>query len=226
MEPNITITRKQLNNKSRKGTYFYVKSPGVRGAYYKIDESVPVQVYAEYYEKRYVSNKSRVTFNQFKKKERKKIPYKKTVEKARKEKAPSTLLRRGVSRESINDVRKLPHKGMKKHAENLIGRLTKTKSDAKRLVQQENLNKLKTRLEYRMNVYDKDNVLIAQISAMGNKTPEQVRQDISEQMKTGIELRDFSPTVAESLRQKGYTYNHVQNGTVKRVQMDMILRKG
>jgi hypothetical protein len=48
----VNVKILQLNNKSRKGTYVYVKLPKAKGSYYKFDENVPIDAYVEYYKDR------------------------------------------------------------------------------------------------------------------------------------------------------------------------------
>lgn len=59
MEEGLKIELKDLNSKSRKGLYYYIKLDGFKGDYYKYNDAYSVDSYVEFYKDKHVYKKKK-----------------------------------------------------------------------------------------------------------------------------------------------------------------------
>lgn len=234
MKVNIT----QLNNKSRKGTYIYIKQPKKKGSYYKFNEEIPIDAYVEYYKDKNNINKRKKkgTLKQYKKAytnkpikkaHKLKSQAKKYQEKIAKQPKINDVINTGISESTIKDGHQTNNDEIKYAKQKLLKNLVLDKELLNILIKHENFKKIQNRLEYRITFKDHKNEIIGTTSIF-NKQPEEVMQKLQKAIKKGELISEDSKSQAI---QKLKFYNFVninikKTAKLQRAEIKLIFRKG
>lgn len=215
----INIRLVELKNKSRLGTYVYIKAEGERGRYYKYNQFTKIDKLKEYYKNRFL-----------KKQEKKQAKEKadKYVEKIKKQPDINKLIKKGISTSTIINGLKATRKEIDNAKKELLHELVIDKGILETLTKEENLKKIKKRLEYRLTFKDKNGDTIGTAGTF-NKTPEQVIRELKKITKTEELIATkgrYGTEIGEKLENAQYTkYNHLKDGNLKTVKIQIIFRK-
>lgn len=236
----MIIRKVILNNKSRKGEYYYLKEGGKRGAYYKAIPKLK-ETYKQYYVDRYINKKP------IKLKERirgqiiaidilkgakelreqqwrgvksylKEIKRRPHIQKA---------IKAGMTKVEIQDIHQITPKQLFQHKKKLLEPLVLDKQLLKILAKEENFKKIKHRLEYGFEVYDKNGRLLTHTKKF-NEAPGEALKQARRIFYTGafVKLQGTPDDVGEKLKYYGFkTRTRVGEGYVKKVKVIIVFRK-
>lgn len=197
-----TIRIVELNNKSRRGQYIYFRR-GRKSYYYKIRPGYTVEQILRY--RRRKQNKH------------KPLPKKKEVKIAK-------ILKSGITQvttEKPEYIKTLEINRLKRRL--LEGRVSRR--HMKLLTQEQNFNKLRTRLEYVVTFYDNKGLKLGEATRM-NIGLERAIKELKESVTEGEETATFetSPTI-EKLKKKGWNTRPLEQGRIAKTKLRVILRK-
>lgn len=160
---------KELNNKSRKGLYVYIKNEGNVGRYYKIDSPMEnLKPYEVHYNKKYMKKESS-KLGEIKKyyQDKKPIAEHKTKYGRR---SIKSVFKKGISKIKISDVHRIDNITVNKKNKELLSKIVKDQDILNILIQNENLNKLKFRFNHILSFKDEDGKIIGQDTIIGKMT--------------------------------------------------------
>lgn len=227
----------EMNTGGRKGLHIYIKDKGKRGKYYKYEEGIPVDIYAEYYKNSERGEKG--TIQAYKKQYKRameggeieaekinKHAYK-YLKEIRKRGTMQEKIRKGISTARINNALKTNRKLIEAKKRELLENLVIDKQLRGILVKEHNFQKIKYRLEHRIEIKNERGETIGTTGTF-NKTIEEVVSDIKKVMQEGEEVIDTeTPRLARKIKNIGYSnYEHRKNGRIGKVQVTTIFRKG
>lgn len=222
------VKETNLNNKTRKGKYFYVKlAKGDKGKYYLARKGLKADDYLEAKKYGVIQKKKGVIGKENIKKQIKKI--------GKKGEKIEESLGYGIAGTSIKGLHKLSLYNMRSSYNKLLLNtdklgegtpIVKDKELLEILTREENVIKYKHRLGFEMTIIGQRDEPLAKIRyEQARKTLNEVVNDIKGIVKIGMDVQDFSPKIASEVKKKGYTYNHIDNGKVKSIDIKIIFRK-
>lgn len=201
---NVKIV--ELNNKSRKGKYIYIRKHG-HTHYYRYHEGMRPKGIVRHYLK-----------------ELKKIRQKGTQAGRKillpKKRKLEAQFKKGIPELEIKDSRITPQ-NLHKLKERMFKNTIKNKRLLKTIVKDNNLEKVKHRFEIIATIQGETGTL-ATISKTGI-TPDQAIKEINKTLKVGEHL-DSSPGMRD-MNEKGWTGNLQETGTITRISVKIIFRK-
>lgn len=204
---NTNIKIVELNNKSRKGKYVYIRKNG-HTHYYKYHEGMKPKGIVRHYLKEL--KKIREKGTQAGRKIL--VPKKKRIE---------AQFKKGIPEIDIKDAR-ITTQNLHKLKERMFKSSIKNKKLLKTIVKDNNLEKVKHRFEIIATINGVEGEQLATISKTGI-TPDQALKEINKTIRPG-EYMDSSPGMRD-MNEKGWTGNLQRTGTVKNVSVKIIFRK-
>lgn len=236
-QPEIKLV--ELNNKSRKGTYIYVRSKGKPSRYYKY-KGIPIDIYQEHYIDKYISKKGKLEIRR-----REKRFYEQTyktskglkkqakgyVKEISKTPTINQTIKKGITEVTITNIHTANERTIKRKLMTLLKDLVLDKKLLAMLIKPENIKKIKHRFEYIAEIKNTDNNTIAKLKKF-NITPDQALKELKETTKTGEELGNETYTTGtqNKLEKVGWNQENLQkkymNDTIKKIDMKIIFRKG
>lgn len=211
----------KLNNKSRKGTFIYIKENKIPGRYYKYDPKIPIEAYTTFYLSKQNPNMITPSAKTFKKQY--KTPKKSTIK--RKSVNINKAFKKGISSVTIKNARQISHFKVKKAYKTLLEPLVRDTGILNLITQDTNINKLKNRFQHKILFKNEKGKLLAEGEIIG-KTTKDVIKDLKKIMKPKTELRDDYTNNIKLLKNKGYKYSHLNNGKLASIDLEIIFRKG
>jgi hypothetical protein len=178
----MDIKFKNLNNKSRKGLYLLIKDKS-KSRYYKFDEKKGLDFYTNYFNK----NKSnRINFKKYEQNydESKQIP--------KKSKSKHSLedIEAGINTIIIKNVHNVSQNDINLKIKELFSKSIKDKELLNLIVQESNIEKVKKRLSYTLNLYDEHGTYIGDYVVTDLKTPNQVINLVKTKTTVGSEFKE------------------------------------
>ena len=224
---NITIRRKYLNNKSRKGWYYYIKRFKKRPAYYKIHPNVSINNYLMAYEgKVRIKKKGVISYGR-------ETPASKYLRKIKRSKTIDDLISVGISKVTIPDLRKVGKSNVHKIYKNLLKGQVLDKGLLDIIALSENVKKFKNRIESNITLVSIDGKVSFQLRAF-NKSILDIKDDLGgiinkkvfeknlqEVMKKGYRLA----SIPKGFDLKNYEKNFITSG-ISSVKVELKFRKG
>lgn len=235
----LKIKLKELNNKSRKGLYFYIKQKGKKGAYYKYKEGQTIDPYKQYYTDKYVKDKPKGKIKDYIETYNKKIAKQKTtitpisrqadryLKRIRKQTPIQQIIKKGISTAVIPNALKTGKITLEKTKQDLLRRLVLDNDLLKVVATTENIKKIKTRLEYRINILNPKGETLATTSTF-NKIPETVINELQNSIVIGETIKKLeTPKIENKLKNIGYKgFTRHKDGQVNSIRIQIIFRKG
>lgn len=207
----MKIEIKELNNKSRKGMYYYVKEKGHRGAYYKFHENVPLDTYTEYYRHIYI-RKKKANIKEYKRVFTEKAKGKRVKGKTQERERINRYLRnvrkkgrllgkigKGIGTATINDIHNLTESNLKKAKESLFKRLVLDKELLDIITKDENIDKLTPRMSYFIEILGEDGKTLA-TGQKHNRGLRQIVNELKHAIKKGEAVTDGYASVIRRLK--------------------------
>jgi len=228
-ENSIIIREVKLNNKSRKGDYFYVKEIGKRGRYYKKNKDVSKKEYIEIYKKGGLRQK-RGGITKDKVKVIRRRNFKKLIE-------IDKVLANGYAQTTIKRIEKLTPFGMKTAYMNLL-RNTDKVGDKKGIVRDpelldiitrpEDVEKWKHRIMYEVEILG-DGIVLGRMTNQYPKSLGIATGEIKELVGIGTEITGYDGQNAvqgKNFEAKGWNFERLAKGRVTNLNLRMVFRKG
>jgi hypothetical protein len=245
-DKGLKIRTIELSNKSRKGSYIYIKEKGKSASYYKYDSQYPLDYYVKYYQEKETriekrKGKSiRESLKELKdaesiitdKNRKAKTEAEKYLIKLKKQyggKRLEQLLKKGLTATTINNAQSTNNSQIHTATTKLLEAIVLDKKLRDLISQEENIRKIKNRLEHKiMFIGEKGNELLE--ANIFGKTIREVVQEINMISKKGeeIEAREGygKEPITEKLKGLGYQNITAKNpGKIGRVQIITIYRK-
>lgn len=241
METNIRFVN--LNNKSRKGLYIYIKSEGSPSRYYKYSGS-PIELEAtkNYYEDRYVKKKLRGKSKKgyhkayksvlHKEKTKKRTPVRRQAEqyiaKLRKKKPLLSHIKKGLVHRLISNIHNVSDYKLNQVVKSLLKSLVFDKNILELVSTEENLRKLRSRFEHRVKVKDNKGKTLINANIF-NKTPKEVKELLTKGLKKQehVDGQDRSGSVVRKMKEIGFNVDPTGNtGNLNRIEVAIIFRRG
>jgi aspartate carbamoyltransferase regulatory subunit len=206
-----TIKLVELNNKSRKGIYVYIREKGKHGRYYKYrGMEGEIREYKKQFRSKAKGTKKRLTVQKYLKKTKRQIPIK-------------ASLNSGVTTAKIKDILKSSQRELHEKKKELIRPLIKDKKILNIMATEENFSKLRTRLEYSVIGTDEKGKKVFTANVW-NKTPQEVQQMARKQLEgrtTKFEYWEKHPELTEWKNKRTY-----EGGRIKKLNVAVTFRKG
>lgn len=215
----MIVKKVKLNNKSRKGDYYYVRSEtkGSRPKYYKARTGLKEKDYIFAYD-----NKIRLRSSGG----RSKVQKQKSVKELFGNRQIEDILERGYAETTINNILKLTPYGKKTAYMKLLQPIVKDSELRQILSREENVQRFKHRLGFEIYLHGESNEVLATMEyPHKGKTLAQVASDLKG-IKLGEEIADNYAHIANRMKNLGYTYSHKKNGTLRNISVKIIFRKG
>lgn len=217
----------ELNNKSRKGLYVYVKGTGKRGAYYKYRKESTLDAYKEYYNRRDKKERIETYLTEFKHREkRRKVrtalsgKTDRYIKKIKKRGTISKVIKGGIVGITISNVQKITKREIFEKTKKMLEPLVLDKEILELIAKEENMQKIKHRLEYRITISDGKGKKIE--ASLFNKTPMQALLKLKEVFGEGKTV-DYPE---RALKELGWIPSgKSEKITVKYVACTIIFRK-
>lgn len=208
----------ELNNKSRKGIYLYIKEKGNKGAYYKLKEETPKEYYIERYEQTY-KKQQKEKGKRRKYQEKKKYTPKKitSLEKA---------ISKGITKVKIKNIETTNQATITKAKKQLLYQLVRDEQLLQIIIQQQNIEKIKHRLEYNINIKDTEGKTLMTTGIIG-QTPETVIKKLKEALQIKEKIKKgYQNRIAEALQAKGFRKPEATNdGYPQKTEIEITFRK-
>lgn len=229
MTKDIRIKEVELNNKSRKGTYIYVKEKGKNGRYYKKNKELKEKDYLTVY-KQGGLRKKRGGITKDKIKVIRTIKKKKPIE-------IEKALMKGYSQTTIERAERLTPYGMKTAYMNLLRNKDKVgdghgvirdKELLEIITRPEDVEKWKHRIAYEVTIIGREGAL----GRMTNQVPKNLGiaiGEIKELARIGGEITSYDGTGTgrgKDFQAKEWNFERLGKGRITEIKMKMIFRKG
>lgn len=134
-------------------------------------------------------------------------------------------LKSGLTSYTIQKISKFPQQDVPKVYKELLRPLVADEDILNLLIQDQNIQKLKHRFEYQIQVKDKQEQKLAQIWHIGKKTLREVLTELNNNTEYNELVEDDYDDFGRKIRAKGYEYQHKMTGNLHRLKMTIIFRK-
>lgn len=231
---------KIYRNKSRQGRYIQIKQKGKPTGLYKIDEDTKLDVYKNYYIDKHIKKRKNITIQQYKKAYKEKTLGIKTKKRTRPVRSAEQYIARlkrkgyniernlkgGIGKTTIKNAYATNPNKIKKHTKELLKYNVLDKELLELIATEENIEKIKHRLEYIIEIKGRDGETLA-TARTHNKTPKKVINELKRNIKPGEKVEEKSPNkirdIFKALHYKGY--RHQSEGKVQKINIEIIFRK-
>lgn len=232
-----------LNNKTRKGLYLYIKDNKKPARYYKTTTDQYIDPYIQYYKDKYTRKKTKGTLTQYIQlynqtitttQRPKKIPptLKRThtnyLKKLKKQGTINQQLHTGQQKQTIQNIYKTTDKQIHQTTQQLLQPLVLDQQILNILNTEENLKKIKTRFFYNINFNGHNQRTLAKTTA-SNQTPKEIIQKLKQIKNQKI---DTTETPKNKQLNAFLTLNGIQplepqeNGQITSIQLTITFTKG
>lgn len=230
---SVVVKVVELNNKSRKGKYLYIKMVGSPSRYYKYDDKSKeglIDYYLLRYGSDYVPLKKKENYKrtQAKKKRLAKIKnkYDSPREYAialRSKPKIKTAFKKGISKWIIYDMFELGYDKINEVYMNLFKPLIHDKDLLKIVAKEDNVQKVKHRFEYVIELRNKNGERVAGMSHIGKKTLVEIKNDLDNVKKLNTK---FTSDVGRLFKGKGYNVDMYKKDVVNTMYVEVLYRRG
>lgn len=197
----ITIKRKFLNNKSRKGWYYYIKEFKKRPSYYKIKQGVDIENYLLAYQGKVKSKKKGVL--QYSKES----PAKKYLKKVEKSKKIDDLISKGITETSLGNLRGATKPQINNAYRKMLEPLVKDKKLIEILSLEENVKKFKHRIQASINIVSSDGAVQINLKTFNKDVAE-----ITNDFRNIVKKTDIMEGDLNGLLKRGYQMDGIPKG--------------
>jgi len=225
------IAWKEFNGKSRKGTYIYVKSKGKKGAYYKYNVGDSIEGIVAYYEsdkKNSIKEYKQTYGSVFEGKRDKSTALRRKAQRYKRHigKKFSDVLSKGIGRAFVKDIHNASKKDLQVAKEIMLKDIVKDPEIRTLVATEENLNKLKHRMQVNLIVKDNTNLTLDVINGYG-MTIEEVQSRVKQYLFKGLFVDGENyGTYFDKVSLSKLGKSNVENeGFIGRIDAELIFRK-
>lgn len=224
----LTVIKKILNNKSRKGEYWYIKEGKNRPSYYKVKEGLDLDDYLNAYYGKIKAKKRGVI------KVTKEFPAEKYLMKVRKHKKIDDLIVKGRSVTEVNNLNTINKAEIHQIYMNMLESQVSDKVLLSVLALEENVEKFKYRIQSIVKVVSEDGDVEIELNAF-NKSLTQINSDFGRmRKKVNIDEEDLSTVMNKGYRMHGIpkgvditgSKGHVVARKLGKISVKLIFVKG
>lgn len=242
----MKIAIKVMNNKSRKGTYIYIKEKKAKGAYFKLKDEDKTDPFLAYYKDKYIKKTPKGSIKEYVN------AFKETAEgtkgartsirrsaeqylkKVKKGKKIDESIAKGISYYKVRNALTSREAEKREAKEKLFSRLVYDKELLGLLITDENLKKISHRFEYKIRITDRIGTTLATTTGF-LRTPDRAIEEIRQNIHEGEEIKydgfESSSTAtmptAKRLEAIGYEkLKIIRTGTISGAEITIVFRKG
>lgn len=242
----INISLKEYNNKSRKGLYIYIKANRRPSRIYKYKgTNTEIDATKKYYEDKYIRKKplakSRISYtkayeesiDKIKSKSRERIRVRRQadqyISRIKKQRPIDKSIRSGVAKIILESPEKKNSFEMKNTIKKLLRQVVLDKDLIEILAQDQNLEKIKHRFEYQLNIRNEKDETVMTMNKL-NENPNKAMTQIKNSITEGEDVSNgFSKTqTARKFENNNWKFlndNTNKGGKIKRTTLVLIFRK-
>lgn len=133
---------------------------------------------------------------------------------------------KGINHITFQNIRKITQKEETTALKKLLGKLVLDKELLNIIIQEENLKKLKTRFEHRIEIIGNKGELLG-TTAKTNETPKTIIQQLKDIIIEGEETKKGDYRLSERFKKYNFQqYQQEKEGYVNRAKLTIIFRKG
>jgi len=230
---------RQLDNKSRSGTYYYVKFDNKPGRYYKFDGSdAQIDIIKQYYADRYIKKKSKGSYKLYSKTYTEKIKgvklHKRSsisrqadqyVSKLKKQKPILDTIKRGIKSVRINNMLNVNIDELQRVKKELLYDLVLDKQLLNILIKDNNFNKLANRLDYVIQAKDSNGNVLIDASIHGQPLIA-VKSHVQNAFRGNKQVNKHKYHFLKYLKNVGYEGELKGDGIIDNVCVTITFRRG
>ena len=228
----------ELNNKSRKGEYLYISEKG-KGRYYRMAEGQKIDPIVKYYQDRYIKHKPKATLKGYttafsdkvigvKPKQRGAVvrQAEQYIRDIKKRPEVISAIKTGRRSAVIPNIETANRNTLMRAKKEMLSSLVYDKQLLELISSEENMKKLKNRLEYRITLKDEEGNVLMKANAF-NKVPNQMMEELKGSVRAGEKIERNDYNISKKLEMIGFNnFERVHEGTISKIEMTMIFRKG
>lgn len=230
-DENITVDLKRLNNKVRKGLYYYIKKKSGNGRYFKFNENYAISdlvsvfngemKYKDLIKKTKMHDKTlKYQTSEYTKKQNNE--YQKDIKKL------GTIeenLKKGIITQEIDDIKGIDINRLDREMTEMMSKAVKNKSVVKILAKEENMVKMNTRFETVFTIHSKDKE-IGSFRSITQMSPRRSIMTAKKVITRAMETSTASYKTKKALKEAGFNDVNVDNDeVVDHVSVKVIYRK-
>lgn len=136
-----------------------------------------------------------------------------------------TNIKKGIRTITCENVLNLDETKTKQKIRELFEPLVKDQQLLDLLTLEENIQKIKTRLEYQIKPIGEKDEQLGELITVGTKTPREVITELKQHFTPGMTFEQFYDQIKYVLTKKGYSYKPNQKGNLKNMKMQITFRK-
>lgn len=232
---------KELENKTRKGTYIKIKHKNKPIRYYKYyGEEGQIEATLKYYEDKYIKKRKKTASYQtytkaYKEKYTGTKPKKRTkqhrqaeqyIAKQKKQGTIFSKIKKGESYAFIKDLERSGNTETKQAKTKLLKNRILDKQILNIMITDQNFDKLKNRLDYEITVKDKNGKILMKANTHG-KTLNEIKTDITRTIPRGTKIEETGYQLENTgLSEKNWSTNITKTGTIHTTDLKINFRKG
>lgn len=237
----ITIKKIKRDNKSRKGTYYYIKERGKKPKEYKIKKGVTKELALDYYRRNIVSKHGGLSVKRIEKE-------RKLDKKAKEYPLIDDMLLKGYAEYTIKEAQEItPLKIRTSYARLLMNKkegkggepLVKDRDLLEILIRPENIERWKNRVLFEVQLKNENGEMLATIIPTGVKMLGEIKRDVIDELKVGEdyklssggmeeEYKNQVSVLAKKIKSRGYNINRgtTTKGKLTSISIKMSYGKG
>lgn len=131
----------------------------------------------------------------------------------------------GITSTQINDLYTFPAQEINKTYKKLLEPLVQDPDLLDLLANEDNIQKIKHRLEFQITIKNQQNQPLATATHIGQKTLIDVIKDIQKLTMEKQTIEDYSKTIQKLLENRKWQFQYHMKGDIKTIQCTMIFRK-
>lgn len=235
----MEIKLKTLNNKSRQGTYLYIKAPKKPGRYYKYHYlEGELDATTNYYNDRYIKKKKSKSLKRYKtayhqkttgqkgKRTRETRQAEQYIARIKKQGTLLSKIKKGITTAKIQNTTTTNQGTITKAKQELLKSLVLDNKLLKIITTEENFKKLTQRLEYTFEAKNEKGQTLIQGFKHGT-TPEKAIQELKEALQgnQAIKSRTRNP-FTDKIQNKNWQTETKVMGNIKNIEMTITFRRG
>lgn len=138
-------------------------------------------------------------------------------------------LNRGISHDVLANAETAHHQAVQASYARLMKNHVSDIDLIRILATEENMQKVKHRFEFNIQLLDNAGAELAHMHHIGEKTLQEVVNDMQNNIRPKMKIEDFSPSFKQRLdanTNRAYTFSHKRNGVLESINIRTTFRKG
>lgn len=195
-----------LNNKTRQGWYIYKRSKG-KSHYYKKREGITEKQTIKYYSRKKNQHKNLQPI------------------KTRTYGNIETQIQPGITTTTITQPHTITTNQIQKHKKELLQPSIKNQKALQMIITQHNMDKIKHRLEYKIQATDNQGNILAEATKTNISLEDAIKAAKDIQIGEQTDMTGTSPSIKKLRETHGFTTQTIQDGTIANITIKATFRK-